>query len=417
MIESNNPEIDVNQLMLKIQEEVAKRNNHIPKSFAAPNLGTCKINFSFHNVESLLINAESRAILRTKFPDKFDDISFPFASKIKQYCLKLFNFLFKDQREVNLNLINAFKESLTINRQLIAEIDSLRSQLNQNSFKTELADNIEDINYKIGVIDKNVKRLDENTNHLDNRLSKQENSQTISHLPNFVEFQDENYLGSAIALSNIPIEEHYKYKKQDLFYYLFENVFYNSAIVKEKQKHYLQYINTSLSSHPFLDAGCGRGEFIENLQLNNIKNQGIDLNQLEIEHLKQSGCEVYQSDILEFLEKGTDRYSGISALQVIEHFSFEYLNNFIKIAFDKLVMDGVIILETINPHCLYALSNFYQDPTHIKPLPPEMLKFLLEWHGFKQVKIIYSSLIPESLRVREQRMNYQDYALVGYKKL
>ena len=134
--------------------------------------------------------------------------------------------------------------------------------------------------------------------------------------------------------------------------------------------------------------------------------------------MQQSGYEVYESDIIEFLQKSNDKYSGISSLQVIEHLNFEYLNNFIKLAFDKIVVDGSIILETINPHSLYALSNFYQDPTHVKPLPPEMLQFLLEWHGFKEIKIIYSSLIPESLRIfAERKMNYQDYALVGYKKL
>ncbi len=454
MIEANNPEINVGEIMQKINHEVAKRKS----SFTSLSESTSKYDLSkiesiVNYIEALLGSAEYRAIPRRKWPDKINRFPFNLSEGIQKLALKTLNFIFKDQREVNLNLIASLRQSVELNRQLIEEIQNLRSQVSNNivdidiliqkvdagfdSANVERQNSIKAINEKIEIVDKRIEIVDEKIEivdekvaYLDKRLDlydceqeqereqKQEDSKAIPHLPNFMEFQEENYLGSAIALSCIPIEEHYKYEKNDLFYYLFENVFYNSAVVKEKQKYYLKYINKSLISHPFLDAGCGRGEFIENLRLNQIKAQGIDLNQLEVEHLQQSGYDVYQSDILQFLEKSTDKYSGISALQVVEHLNFEYLNSFLKIAFEKIVMDGVIILETINPHSLYALSNFYQDPTHIKPLPPEMLRFLLEWHGFKKVKIIYSSLIPESLRVfPEQRMNYQDYALVGYKKL
>ncbi|MBV6623528.1 MAG: methyltransferase domain-containing protein [Rivularia sp. (in: Bacteria)] len=436
MIESNNPEIDVDELMQKIREEVARRKNQIPQSFADSKSDTEKINFNFNYIEALIQNAETRASVRTKFPEKFNRFSFPLSDKIKQYCLKIINFIFKDQREVNLNLINALKQSTLLNRQLVAEIEVLQSKLdNQISNTDSHLVNIENLSKEkyhtlintctatqnaIESINETVKVINKQIKDLDTRVDVQEKgiSKTKLNLSDFLEVSHHNYLSSAISLSNIPIEEHSKHDKEDLFYYLFENVFYNSNSVKEKQKYYLQYINPSLIDYPFLDAGCGRGEFISNLKSNQIKYQGIDINKLEIENLQQSGYEVYESDIIEFLQKSNDKYSGISSLQVVEHLNFEYLNNFIKLAFEKIVADGVIILETINPHSLYALSNFYQDPTHIKPLPPEMLQFLLEWHGFKEIKLIYSSLIPESLRIfAEPKMNYQDYALVGYKKL
>ncbi len=41
------------------------------------------------------------------------------------------------------------------------------------------------------------------------------------------------------------------------------------------------------------------------------------------------------------------------------------------------------------------------------------MKFMLEWHGFEKVKIIYSSPIPKEFK--EPVMNYQDYAVFGKK--
>jgi O-antigen chain-terminating methyltransferase len=459
MFEANNPEIDVDELMQKIREEVAKlkKDSKIelvstPKPFSSLNLKmdnyTSAMNAIINYIEGLLKNAESRAISRTKWPDNLNRFPFNFSKGIQKLALKILNFIFKDQREVNFNVINALKESVALNRQLIGQIETLRSQLAQESHHLAAMDTrIQELCERLGTVDSSIQGIDftfnnidtfisnwltliqERLDNVDNRVKRIDervdtvdellSTKIVHNLPDFLEVTEESYINLAIALSKIPTEEHYKHDKKDLFYYLFENVFYQSDIVKVKQKFYLNFINKSLSiSYPFLDAGCGRGEFLQNLTDSNIKCIGIDLNKLEIETLKKCGFNVYDAEILNFLENTNGRYCGISALQVVEHLSIEDINRFLILAFEKLVTDGVIIIETVNPHSLYALSNFYQDSTHVKPLPPEMLKFLLEWHGFKAVKIIYSSLIPESARIfSEKRMNYQDYAVVGYKKL
>ncbi|BCX10608.1 MAG: hypothetical protein KatS3mg066_4467 [Fischerella sp.] len=473
MFEANNPEIDVDKLMQKIREEVAnlKKESKIqlvstPKPFSSlsikTNSYTSAMNANLNYMEGLLKNAESRAVSRTKWPDNLNRFPFNFSKGIQKLALKILNFIFKDQREVNFNVIKALKESVALNRQLIGQIETLRSQLDQESHHLAAIDtriqelcerfgtvdsSIQGIDFtfnnidtcinnrltliqeRLDTVDNQVKGIDERVDTVDNRVKGIDkrvdtvdellNTKKVHNLPEFLEVTEESYINLAIALSKIPTEEHYKHDKKDLFYYLFENVFYQSDIVKEKQKFYLNFINKDLSvSYPFLDAGCGRGEFLQNLTESNIKCVGIDLNQLEIETLKKCGFNVHNAEILNFLENTSERYCGISALQVAEHLRIEDIHRFLILAFEKLVTDGVIIIETVNPHSLYALSNFYQDSTHVKPLPPEMLKFLLEWHGFKAVKIIYSSLIPESARIfPEQRMNYQDYAVVGYKKL
>nr|WP_322664842.1 class I SAM-dependent methyltransferase [Dendronalium sp. ChiSLP03b] len=462
MFEANNPEINVDVLMQKIREEVTqRRNSYQPVALNSIKFKSSTVKYNVSHIEALLRDAESRAHVRTKWPDKWNRFPFNFSRVIQKIALKILSFIFKDQREVNFNLILSLKESLLLNQQLIAEIANLRSQIEQYAFPIEK--NITAINKRLDTVDGRLQAFEESLSTVDGRLHAFEKSlstvdgrlqafeESISiadsrlqafeerlhtveellgtkvtqNLPPFLEATQESHiktaisLSKAIALSTIPIEEHYQYDKKDLFYYLFENVFHLADVVKEKQKIYLKYINPDISKlYRFLDVGCGRGEFLQNLTENNIKCIGVDLNKLEVDNLKKGGFDVYEADILEYLESHHEQYSGISAFQVVEHLNIEYIHKFLSISFERLVNNGVIIIETVNPHSLYGLSNFYQDPTHIKPIPPEMLKFILEWHGFKKIEIIYSSLLPKVTRIfRDEKMNYQDYAVVGYKKI
>ncbi len=470
MFEANNPEINVDVLMQKIRQEVSQRqNDYQPVVLNSTNFKSSAVKFDVSHIETLLGDAESRANVRTKWPDKWNRFPFNFSSVIQKLALKILSFIFKDQREVNFNLIQSLKESLLLNQQLISEIANLRSQVEQST--TLIENSVPAINKRLDTVDGSLQAFKECLTKADDRqqtfeecltkaddrqqtfeecltkaddrqqtfeecLTKAEDRQqtfeerlhiveellgtkVTQNLPACLEVTEESYINTAIALSKIPIEEHYQHEKKDLFYYLFENVFYNSEVVKEKQKIYLKFINPHISqSYRFFDAGCGRGEFIQTLTENNIKCIGVDLNKLEASNLIKGGFDVYEADILDYLESHNEQYSGISAFQVVEHLNFEYIHKFLSVSFERLVNDGVIIIETVNPHSLYALSNFYQDPTHIKPIPPEMLKFILEWHGFKSIKIIYSSLIPESARIfKIPKVNYQDYAVLGYKKI
>ena len=46
-------------------------------------------------------------------------------------------------------------------------------------------------------------------------------------------------------------------------------------------------------------------------------------------------------------------------------------------------------METPNPeNIVVGTANFHIDPTHIRPLPPQLLSFLPEYYGFKRVKTL-----------------------------
>ncbi|WP_295421177.1 methyltransferase domain-containing protein [Sulfurovum sp.] len=224
-------------------------------------------------------------------------------------------------------------------------------------------------------------------------------------------------VGNAVGRLTKPLAYYKTHQNDDFYYLLFENVFYDHFAVAQKQKIYLEYIDTTVNTtSTWLDAGAGRGEFLDILTSNDIKCEGVEINHLEVKLLREKGFSVKHTDINSFLENTKKKFRGISALQVIEHLEHDYLKKMLELSYDRLQVNGIIILETINPQNTLGFANFYMDATHIKPLPPQMVAFLMEWIGFKDITIVYSALLPKELRTSNVKANYHDYAVIGYKK-
>lgn len=260
----------------------------------------------------------------------------------------------------------------------------------------------EKLNTKVLYLKNKVEALEENITKLEN-------------FPNELEFFAEDYF--AVAQKNGFFEINHQVKNGEAYYSLFENVFYLHTIVKEKQKVYLKYItDCKVAYKKHLDIGCGRGEFLENLRNINISAVGIDINSIQIENLLAQNYNVEEIDLIDYLKSSTELFSSISALQVIEHLDYPNLKEFLYLAYTKLQENGIIILETINPHTRFAFHSFYMDETHKKPLPPEMMAFLLQWIGFKDIIFVFTSLLPIEYRSTDPYKNYHDYAVIGVKK-
>ena len=280
----------------------------------------------------------------------------------------------------------------------------------------ELSNRLEEISNELN---SNINNYHELSNRLEEISNGLEEIKSTKEIPEILETTDESYLAKAVESSFIPYHDLKGNRNKDTFYYFFENIFRGQRRdIKNRQKNYLKYILSIISESDgelFLDAGCGRGEFLELLKENNIPHIGIDINELEINFLKERGFNVAKADILEYLSNTPHKFIGISSFQVIEHLEFDYIKKFIELAYNKIGHNGVIILESVNPHCPYALSHFYLDTSHIRPYSPETIKFLLEWYGFKDVKIIFSAPVEEKIRYKDLFMNYQDYAVIGKK--
>ena len=90
------------------------------------------------------------------------------------------------------------------------------------------------------------------------------------------------------------------------------------------------------------------------------------------------------------------------SLQVVEHLEPAYLMRFLEAAYHKLRPGSKIVLETINPACWFAFfSSYIRDVTHVRPLHPETLQYLVGASGFQRVSVRYSAPYPDELKLQE----------------
>ncbi len=180
---------------------------------------------------------------------------------------------------------------------------------------------------------------------------------------------------------------------------------------------------------PALDIGCGRGEWLTVLHEQGIQACGIDMNKLMVERCREKGLNAHYSDVFEYLQSmKNDTFGFISAFHVIEHIPVESLLVLLPELLRVLKPGGQVWLETPNPeNMLVAAYRFYLDPTHQRPLPPDLMEFILKYAGFKQVRIHRLQPWPLETHVQEnslvsQRFNQQfygsqDYAVTGAKPI
>jgi 2-polyprenyl-3-methyl-5-hydroxy-6-metoxy-1,4-benzoquinol methylase len=201
--------------------------------------------------------------------------------------------------------------------------------------------------------------------------------------------------------------------------------------IKERLQVYLPILEEAklrIDDRGILDVGCGRGEWLELLNEQGFRGQGVDVNRVVIEQCRQQGLEVVESDALAYMRSLPDNSLGaVTGFHIIEHLAFDVMIKLLDETVRVMKPGGVAIFETPNPeNVLVGSYTFYLDPTHRNPLPSAVTKFLAEARGLCRVEIM--SLHPhlEALKVEEaglevaKRFNEyfygpQDYAVVGWK--
>jgi 2-polyprenyl-3-methyl-5-hydroxy-6-metoxy-1,4-benzoquinol methylase len=180
----------------------------------------------------------------------------------------------------------------------------------------------------------------------------------------------------------------------------FEDQFRGSP--EEIRRRLADYIPFFTQARDVLDVGCGRGEFLELLREHAISARGIDLNHQMVEVCREQGLDVVQGNALTFLPSLADgSLGGVFAAQVVEHLQPEALVGLLDAAYHKLRPGAAIVLETINPACWSAFFDSYiRDVTHVRPLHPDTLKYLLQASGFEDVAVRYSAPYPEENRLQ-----------------
>jgi O-antigen chain-terminating methyltransferase len=84
-----------------------------------------------NSIQDLINLAESRSQVRESLPIKRSLLYF-FLRPFQYVILKLFNLIFRDQREVNANILLSLRESVSLNQQLMEQVNALRSESNRD---------------------------------------------------------------------------------------------------------------------------------------------------------------------------------------------------------------------------------------------------------------------------------------------
>jgi O-antigen chain-terminating methyltransferase len=163
-----------------------------------------------------------------------------------------------------------------------------------------------------------------------------------------------------------------------------------------------EYVPIFAGASDVVDLGCGRGEFLAALRSAGVRARGVDTNAGMVAAAREQGLDVTQNDALGYVTTLPDEsIGGVIATQVIEHLDPSYLFRLLEALSRTLRRGAPIVLETINPACWLAFfSSYLRDFTHVRPIHPETLQYLLQASGFERVTIRYSAPVPEHTKMR-----------------
>ncbi|MBI1872980.1 MAG: class I SAM-dependent methyltransferase [Acidobacteria bacterium] len=179
----------------------------------------------------------------------------------------------------------------------------------------------------------------------------------------------------------------------------FEDLFRGSQ--EDIRTRVTAYVSYFAGASDVVDLGCGRGEFLDLLVARGISARGVDLNHEMVQVCRERGLDVTEADALSYLESVPDQsLGGLFAAQVVEHLPPDYLLRMLEVAHHKLRPGSRIILETINPACWLAyFESYIRDLTHVRPLHPDTLRYLMLASGFQGVEIRFRAPVPEDARL------------------
>lgn len=212
------------------------------------------------------------------------------------------------------------------------------------------------------------------------------------------------------------------------FYAAFEDRFRGSREeIRQRQAVHLDRVlgqAAGLAELPVLDLGCGRGEWLELLREHGVRAVGIDTNRVFLAENAARGLEVIEAEALDHLRACADGSArAVTGFHIIEHLPFDLMRALLDQCLRVLAEGGLVLFETPNPENLItAARNFYYDPTHVRPIAPELAAFLLQAHGFREVEIVRLHPVQGAVLeevppgfLRELLFGPQDYAVLGYR--
>jgi glycosyltransferase involved in cell wall biosynthesis/SAM-dependent methyltransferase len=189
----------------------------------------------------------------------------------------------------------------------------------------------------------------------------------------------------------------------------FEDVFRApESTIRRLQRVYLPLLELRA---PVFDFGCGRGEMLELLRESGVDAYGVDADASMVARARAKGLDVECDDALGHLAKLPEGSLGaVFSSQVVEHLDGPDVEAFFVQARRALRDGGVLVAETVNPHCAFARKNFWIDLTHRHQVFPEVAVLLCRHAGFKEATVLFPQGSGELV---EDLLTCLDYAIVA----
>ncbi len=179
------------------------------------------------------------------------------------------------------------------------------------------------------------------------------------------------------------------------FYIDFENNFRGSREqiidVLSNYDGLIDYILTIDNDPSLLDIGSGRGEWLQKCNAKGFNSIGLELDAKMVNDCRKLNLNIQEGDALSLLDEfGEDSFSIVSAFHVIEHMNHENLKKLLIKAKRILKPEGLLILETPSiDNLMVSSKSFHIDPTHINPIHPDLLSFMIKRIGFTKLKYYF----------------------------
>lgn len=302
---------------------------------------------------------------------------------------------------------------------LLARLNEISSN-NSTEINSQL-ENLQAIEKSQSGLNEKLTAISSRWQQLDNRLADLNHQMSVIGSPGTKAGKTKNKVAPAFADDHL----------LDRFYIEFENKFRGPEdVIQERQKIYLPYLDSpklTYKKYPILDIGCGRGELLELFRDQGLRAIGIDLNSAMVKRASGKGLEVYEQSAQDYLTNTpSNSLSAITGMHVVEHIPFPELVHILSECYRTLRPGGLTIFETPNPETVIVGSySFYLDPSHLLPLPPELLAFTLEFCGFHKIKVLRlhpfketkpkKSEKPEIDEINKRLYGPLDYGVIGYK--
>ncbi|MBL8229119.1 MAG: methyltransferase domain-containing protein [Bryobacterales bacterium] len=184
-----------------------------------------------------------------------------------------------------------------------------------------------------------------------------------------------------------------------------------------------RYVAKFEGARDVLDIGCGRGEFLECLREAGILARGVESSGELVGLCRAKGLYVEKADLFHYLaEHESASLDGIFCGQVVEHLPLSRIGELVRLSAEVLRPGGKLVIETPNPECLAIFAtHFYLDPTHVRPVPAQLVAFSMEEHGFGQITVEYVNPASETMpsvsqlpeEFRRAFFGGLDYAITG----